>query len=436
MIFDNYELKDYIVKAIKDLGFKSFSEVQNEVFNKIKLNKNLLVRSKTGSGKTHAFLIPIFNTLEEQTKKVQAVIVSPTKELAMQTYKVAQHIASFYGETIDIRLYSGGSDRNRELERLNNSQPQIVIATPGKIKDLVVDENALKIYTASYYVVDEVDMALDSGYAEDLDMIGGILKDTKMMFFSATISEKMEPFIKKYLDTPEYINIENKSKLDIEHFWIPIKYKERLDVLLSVMKIINPYLAIIFANKKENVMELARNLRSNGYKVGEIHGDLSPRERKRFLQEANTLKYQYIVATDLAARGIDIDGVSHVINYEIPKDYEFYVHRSGRTGRMNYTGIVYSLYTDLDDVYLDNLSKKGITPIYKEIKNSEFVDYKGRNTRQSRIKPLNQIEKKARSLVKKPEKVTPGYKKKMQEKADSIASKMYSRENTKKKFYK
>lgn len=433
MIFDGFELKKYIVNAINDLGFKKFTEVQQSVFSSINSNKNLLVRSKTGSGKTHAFLIPIFNNLDESKKIIQAVIVTPTKELALQTYKVAQHIASFSGDSINIKMYSGGSDREREIETLKNNQPQIVIATPGKIKDLAVNSNALKIYTASYFVVDEVDMALDSGYAEELDDVASILKDSKMMFFSATISEKILPFVKKYLDSPEYIDVKNQDKLDIEHIWIPLKYRERNEMLLSLMEIINPYLCIIFSNKKENAINLARFLRENGYKVGEIHGDLSPRERKRFLTEANSLKYQYIVATDLAARGIDIDGVSHVINYEIPRDFEFYVHRSGRTGRMNYTGIVYSFYDDLDNVYLDNLSKKGIVPIYKIIKNGEIVDSKGRNARADRNRPLNEVERKARSFVKKPTKVTPGYKKKMRAEINEVAKKIYSSQGRKKK---
>lgn len=433
MMFGGFELKKYIINALSDLRFKDLTEVQKRVLEEFNSGKNLLVKSKTGSGKTHAFLIPIFNMLDESLKEIQAVIISPTKELAMQTYKVAQHIASFSGESINIKLYSGGTDREREIEGLKNTQPQIVIATPGKIHDLVVSSNALKIYKARVYVIDEMDMALDSGYADTLDSIGAILKDSKMMFFSATMNESILPFAKKYLNSPTFIDIKDDTKLNIKHIWIPLKHKERIDMLLTLMNTINPYLCIIFANKKETVVEIASNLRRNGYKVGEIHGDLQPRERKRFLTEINDLKYQYVVASDLAARGIDIDGVSHIINYEIPRDFEFYVHRSGRTGRMNYTGIVYSFYDELDDVYLDNLSKKGITPIYQTIKDGILVDYKGRDSRKNREKPINETYKKAMSHVKKPDKVTPGYKKKMRKKTEEIALKLYASENKKRK---
>ena len=181
MVFDGLELKDYIVRALKDLRFESFTEVQKAVFNKMKLEKNILAKSKTGSGKTHAFLIPIFQDLDEKQNKVQATIVAPTKELAMQIYKMAQHIASFCPDRIDIK----------EVSKLEGLQPQIVIGTPGKIKDLSITVNALKIYTSKYFIVDEVDMTFENGFQEDLDAITGVVCDARCMFFSATISEKI-----------------------------------------------------------------------------------------------------------------------------------------------------------------------------------------------------------------------------------------------------
>lgn len=433
MLFDGYELNDFIVRAIKDLGFKSFTDVQKGVFNALKGNKNILARSKTGSGKTHAFLIPIFNNLDPAKQECQAVIVSPTSELARQTYKVCQHMASFSPDTISVKLYVGGGDRVREIDALKKSQPHIIIATPGRLKDLVVEENVLKAYTANYFVIDEVDMALDSGYADDIDALSSILKDKKMMFFSATMAESIQPFIKKYLSNPEFIDIKDDSELNIKHIWIPLKYRDRFEMLESLMDIINPYLCIIFANKKETVLELCSKLRDKGLKVGEIHGDLTPRERKRVLSDAASLKYQYIVASDLAARGIDIDGVSHVINYEIPRDFEFYIHRSGRTGRMNYTGEVYSFYDDLDDEYLNNLNRKGVKPIYMVIKNGELQDYKGRDSREKRVKPISDELRRAKAVVKKPTKVTPGYKKKLREKQEQFAKQMKSGAKKKKR---
>ena len=435
MDFDGYKFKDYIVKALKDLKFESFTEVQKEVFNNIKSDKNILAKSKTGSGKTHAFLIPIFEALNENEQKVQATILAPTKELAFQIYKMAQHIASFSDKQISIKCYSGGSDRLKEIDKLENQQPQIVIGTPGKIKDLAIDSNALKIYTSSFYVVDEVDMSFENGFQEELDNISSVMKDAKYMFFSATMREDIVPFMKKYMENALLIDINNTNDQKISHIWIPLKYKERFDVLDSLLKTMQPYFCIIFANKKETVIELAANLAKEGYFVGAMHGDLTPRERKRVLTDCKNLKYQYLVATDLAARGIDIEGVTHIINYELPKDYEFYLHRSGRTGRMHKDGIVYSLYEDLDDEYLDYLAKKKIRPVYYEIKQGELVPFKGRNTRLDRKKPETDYEKEAKKYIPLSKDVKPGYKKKREAMVKELAARLKRNDGKKKRRY-
>ncbi|MDE7384542.1 MAG: DEAD/DEAH box helicase, partial [Anaeroplasmataceae bacterium] len=433
MSFDGYEFKNYILHALEDLKFESLTPVQKEVLNAIHMNKNILAKSKTGSGKTHAFLLPIFQSLNEDDHSVFATILSPTKELAMQTYKMAQHIASFSGKRIDIKLFSGGTDRLKEIEKLKNTTPQIVIGTPGKIKDLAITENVLKIYTSKFFIVDEMDMALDGGYEEDLDEISKILVNSKMMFFSATMEDRVLHFAKKYLSNPHMIDIKDTNDTQIEHIWIPLKHKNRLEMLMNLLNTIQPYLAIIFANTKEKVIEVGKELSSRGYFVGLMHGDLTPRERKRVLNDCKALKYQYLVATDLAARGLDIEGVSHIINYELPYNYEFYLHRSGRTGRMHRDGIVYSFYEDVDDTYLDNLAKKKISPKYYEYKNGEFIPYKGRATRAARVKPKTDYQKEAAKFVPKPKKVSPGYKKKMQAKIDDIASRLKKNDQKKKR---
>ena len=437
MKFDGYELKDYIVKAINDLNFKEFSNVQHKTFdNFISNTKNILVKSKTGSGKTHAFLIPIFNNLDENLKEVQATIIAPTKELALQIYKMAQHLASFSPNTINIKCYSGGNDRIKELEKINNNMPQIVIGTPGKIMDLAIKENILKIYTSKFLIIDEVDMSFDNGFMEELDSITAACQKARMMFFSATIKEAILPYLKKYMTNVEFIELADDNKLQIKHIWIPIKYRDKYDLLKDLLNTFQPYLCIIFLNKKESVIELAKKIADDGYFVGQIHGDITPRERKRIIQDANNLKYQFIIATDLAARGIDIPGVSHIINYDLPRDYEFYLHRSGRTGRMHNDGIVYSFYEDIDNDYLDNLNKKDITPEYYEIKNKELVPYKGRNTRQDRLKPKTDYQKEAAKYIPLTKK-KPGYKKKRQKQIDDLAMRLKAKDEKKpKRFYR
>lgn len=432
MLFDGYELKDYIVKALKDLNFESFTKIQHEVFDNINNNKNIIAKSKTGSGKTHSFLVPIFNDLDEDDYKIQAVIVAPTKELSFQIYKMAQHIASFSSKRIDIKNYSGGTDRLKEIDKLSNSQPQIVIGTLGKIKDLAIKENVLKIYTAKYFICDEADMTFDDTNIEDLDGIASVLNNAKYMFFSATFSEKILPTMKKYITNVEFLEIK-EEQTQIKHIWIPLKYKDRYEVLKDLLNTMQPYLCMIFCNKKENVIDLAAKLSNDGYFVGVMHGDLSQRERKRILKECNDLKYQFLVCTDIAARGIDISGVSHIINYELPRDFEFYLHRSGRTGRMFNDGIVYSFYEELDNQYLDNLNKKNIKPEYYEIKNKKLIPYKGRNTRENRVKPKTDYELQAKRFVPKSDKVKPGYKKKREEQIKKIAESLKKRDKKRKK---
>jgi ATP-dependent RNA helicase CshB len=425
MQFDNYELKKYIVSAVKDLGFKELSPIQKLVLDNIKQDKNIIAMSKTGSGKTHSFLLPIFNDLDESDKTTQAVIIAPTLELARQIYKMAAHIASFSPETIVVKAYYGGTDMKREIEKIKTNPPQIVIATPGKLVDLVIDENILKIHLAKYFVLDEADMIADS-FLEEVFKISEKFKEAKKMVFSATIRESLEILLKKFLSNTLTLQVEKKdvSTLKISHYLIPVKYRDKDSMLIDLTKAINPYLSIIFANKKEEAQRLYELLKSLNLNVIALHGDLNVRERKRIVNEINNLKYQYIVASDIVARGIDIEGVSHIINYSLPRDFEFYIHRSGRTGRMYMDGICYSFYEEENQEYLDNLEKRGITFEYLDIKDQELVPFKGRNSRANRVKPVSEEEKKAVTFIPKPKKVTPGYKKKMMEKKAEITKRL------------
>ena len=191
-----------------------------------------------------------------------------------------------------------------------------------------------------------------------------------------------------------------------------MKSKDRDTILLNLLKTINPYVAIIFCNKKETVEAVGTLVIEKGYKAVKIHGDISPRERKRVMERANRAEYQYIIASDIASRGIDIDGVSHVINYELPKDMEFYVHRSGRTGRASYEGMAISLYTVEDGDYLDFLENKGIKIVYKDVKNNELVEKRERKERDRRELIHGGFDKNKVNVKKKNKKVKPGYKKK------------------------
>ncbi|MCL2560048.1 MAG: DEAD/DEAH box helicase [Turicibacter sp.] len=417
------KVKPYIKAALEDLNFTELTQIQQEVIPLALKKIDIIGQSQTGSGKTHAFLIPIFESLNEAEQKVQVIITTPTRELAEQIYQVAQHIASFSEAPIAIARYMGGTDKERSLAKLK-TQPQIVIGTPGRIKDLAINERALLVHTAKTFVIDEADMTLEAGFLQDIDQIAGTMdKRLQMMVFSATIPVGLKPFLKKYMQAPQHIHISPRQQtaVKIEHILYPTKHRPRIEVLKKVLPALNPYLAVVFANTKKSAADISRELTAAGFKVGEIHGDLDPRKRRQMMNRIRNLEFQYIVATDIAARGIDIEGISHVINFELPADLEFYIHRTGRTARGAFDGVAITLFDTGEEEALLQLEARGISFAYKELDNSgELVDTNTRNRRVSRVKQENEIDKIAKAKVRKPKKVSPGYKKKMKFQMDTI----------------
>lgn len=415
MKFKEYNFKSYIQDALKRLSFDEPTLVQEKVIPEALKKNSLVVESATGSGKTHAFLLPIFQNLDENNKNVQAVILSPTRELATQLFNVAKEIVE--GTEVDVRLFIGGQNRETEIKRLSTSQPQVVIGTLGRISDLAIKANVLKIYQANTLVVDEADMVFDEKDLVEVDKVISLIQDEpQFLVFSATMPKSLRIFVNKYLSGVDEIIIEEKSltKDAIEHVMIPCKARAKEDVLLELLETITPYMAIIFANTKEKVDHLSSFLASNNYKVAKIHGDLDERERKQILKRIHDLKYQYIVASDIAARGIDIEGISDVINFDLPKDTEFYIHRSGRTARYEATGRVFSLYTYDTENYVDELKKKGLNPIFMKIVDHELIQTKLPKSRNLTV--VQEAEAALHQKYKLPKKVKPGYKKKRMEK--------------------
>lgn len=423
MEFKDLNLKPFILETLKEINFIHPTPIQESVYASLKKQKNIIASSATGSGKTHAFLIPILNKIDLSGNFVQAVILSPTRELASQIYINTLKFTEKVG--IDVKLFVGGSSRETEIKKLGNNQPQVVIGTIGRIYDLAVKENVLKIYTASDFVIDEADMIFDEKSLIEVDKLLSVLTlDPRFWIFSATLSVEVKKFIHKYLgDTEEVIIPEsNLTKKNIEHLFIPCKAKAKEDILKQIMEVINPYLAIIFTNSKEDAVELSKHLAGIGIKVGLIHGDLDSRDRKQTLKRIHDGKYQYVVATDIASRGIDIEGVSHVINFDLPKDVEFYIHRAGRTARFEQTGYAITLYSYDDETYVNYLKQKGLIINYYKIVNKEFVPtkiefIKKRNSKQEQIEAIHK-------KYPKPTKIKPGYKKKRMEKINKEIKQM------------
>lgn len=433
------ERSELLMEYLELYGFKSLTEVQEKVLNSSKEKRNIVVQSVTGTGKTHAFLFPIFLSIDKKIKDLQVVISSPTRELSRQIFDMAKKLAE--KEEIDVRLYVGGDSIEKAKTKLEKSNPQIAIGTPGRLKQLSLDLNLLNIYKANTFIIDEADMTLDQGFIPILDEILSTVKEeTRIEVYSATIPIAIEPFLKKYLKNPLFIEINKKdlTPLNISHYFIKTKYRDKVALLKELMDSINPYLSIIYCNKKETVLSLYNSFKDDK-RVTYLFGDMEPSKRKKTMKDIRDLRYTYIISTDLTSRGLDIEGISHIINYELPKDTEFYVHRTGRTGRMFSDGTSISFYDLDDDSYLDKLESKGLKTEYVEIRDNQIVESKVRNARSRKDFYKSKInieaEKELRHKRTISKKVKPNYKKNFNKKVQEEKKKIIERNiiNQKKK---
>ena len=281
----------------------------------------------------------------------------------------------------------------------------------------LMKSQALDVHNASVLVVDEADMTLDLGFLKETDAIASAMpKELQMMVFSATIPDKLKPFLRKYMTDPIVEVVENKNVISptIDNWLISTKGRDRNQLIYQLLTMGQPYLALVFANTKERVDDLTRYLRSQGLRVAKIHGGIPPRERKRTMREIQNMEYQFVVATDLAARGIDIEGVSQVINDDIPEDLEFFIHRVGRTGRNGMEGTAITLYAPSEDKMIAELENLGISFEEKKLSNGELVASYDRNRRFKRRTRSNKLDPKIVGMVKKEKKKRkPGYKNKI-----------------------
>jgi len=423
MKFSDYNLKPFLNEGLKSINFISPTKIQELVLPRAIKKESIIVQSATGSGKTHSFLIPILQNLNIEKEEVQAVIISPTRELASQLYEVLLKLTKYSSTPINVARAIGGVDREQEIKRFEKSQPHIVIGTIGRLNDLVVDSNVLKIHNAKTVIIDEADMIFEEKELEEVDKIMGVVQgNPQFLVFSATIPQGLKTFLKKYLRGIDVISLEEKTLThkNITHIMVPCKAKDRKDVLLQLMDYINPYLGIIFCNTKETVDELSLFLAEQGLKIGKLHGDLDDRNRKQILKRIANLEFKYIVASDIAARGIDIEGVSHVINYDLPKEIEFYIHRTGRTARFDKTGEAYSLYAYGDDAYVKKLQAKGLEVTFMKLSNGTLSPASAPKRPATKAKTY---EEELHQKIRLPKKVKPGYKKKRKEEIKKLVSK-------------
>ncbi len=443
MKFKSFNIKTHLINALADMNYIDCTIVQEKVIPLALKRKNLLVQSATGTGKTHSFLIPVINNLSINKKSVQVLIISPTRELAKQTFDFANEFVK-YIPNLEIRLLIGGKDRKKD-ESLANNQPHILIGTPGRLHDVLKIQNLVKLGDIDTIVLDEADMMMDMGYFQDIhEMIKDLKNDAHIMVFSATYPKKLECDLKRYITDEEIIKIGNgNASHTIKHIAIDRKHVPLNEATYDFIKHFNPYFILIFCSKKSDVIALYNFLNEKNIKVGIIHGDLQTRERKNMMKLIRENHFPVVVCSDMASRGIDLQDVTCVLNYDIPNNIEFYFHRAGRTGRLNKTGECYSFYNVDDIQQIEKLEKLGVCFSWMTLKNHVF-DITSKAIK-SKKRPKTEEQKKLDKEIKiatskvKTKKIKPNYKKKVRlaaEKVKKTFRRQKIKENIKKQLMK
>lgn len=414
-----HNFSEKVLEFLKINKFTQLTPIQDKVIDFILDKQDIIAVSDTGTGKTHAFLIPILETVDSSEDRVQAIITAPTRELAMQLYDFAR-VMNKVDKDLNIELVTGGMDREKMATKLSKN-PHIIIGTPGRIKDMFVDQGILRVDQADFIVIDEADMTFEFGFLDDVDnIVSRMKKDVQMAVFSATIPKDVNRFLDKYMTNPKTIRIKSTSDFspNIDHVLINSKHKKYEETLGELLKTINPYVCLIFANTRNHASETAAYLRGQGYKILEIHGGLTSRERTRAHRDLQSHDFTYIVASDIAARGLDIEGITHVISLGLPSDLNFYIHRSGRTGRTKRHGTSYIVYNKQDLNSIHELKNQGLNFSFAQVRGDQLIPAKSIFT----VRKANYTEdiEIAKILHRKNVKVKPGYKKKRKQEIDRI----------------
>jgi ATP-dependent RNA helicase DeaD len=357
MQFSEFNLSVQTLKAIAEMGFEEATPIQTEAIPAIMQGKDIIGQAQTGSGKTCAFAIPAIEMLNKEDNAVQVLVLCPTRELVIQSAEEFKSVAKYH-EGIRILPIYGGQPIDRQILALKK-RPQIIIGTPGRIMDHM-RRATLKFANISLLVLDEADEMLSMGFQEDLDII---LKKTpeekQTVLFSATMSESILAITKNYQKNPEHIKLMHRELTvpTTEQYYIEVREPSRLDVLSRIIDGNSFVLSLVFCNTKKRVDEIVFGLQARGYSADALHGDMRQNERDSVMQRFRNGDIGILVATDVAARGIDVENIEAVINYDVPEDVEYYVHRIGRTGRAGKTGKAYTFISGREFYKLKDIQR-------------------------------------------------------------------------------
>ena len=338
MSFSELRCPQVLVDALVRQGIREATPVQEQAIPAVRSGRDAIVQAQTGTGKTLAFLLPIVERIKGNAAVAQALVVSPTRELAMQTARVAKMLADAAG--IRTTLIYGGQDIERQKDKLRQ-KPQLIIATPGRLLDHL-RRHSVELSQVNKVVLDEADELMRLGFVEDVEtMLEALAGDHQLMLFSATMPERIRALTRRYMKEPREITVQpERVTLDnIEQVIVDTREETKIDKLCELLNKYQPYLAMVFCHTKQKVAHVTLELSRRGYLVDELHGDLTQTQRNLVMRRFREAKLQILVVTDIAARGLDIEGVTHVFNYDLPQNTEWYIHRIGRTGRAGAKGL-------------------------------------------------------------------------------------------------
>ncbi|HDR7913234.1 TPA: ATP-dependent RNA helicase DbpA [Bacillus wiedmannii] len=394
--FSNYALSEEVRRALTGLGYEHPTEVQGEVIPVALQKKDLVVKSQTGSGKTASFGIPLCEMIEWEENKPQALVLTPTRELAVQVKEDITNIGRF--KRIKAAAIYGKSPFARQKLELKQ-KTHIVVGTPGRVLDHI-EKGTLSLDRLKYLVIDEADEMLNMGFIDQVEAIIDELPTKRMtMLFSATLPGDVEKLSRTYMNAPTHIEIKAAGITTdkIEHTLFEVREEEKLSLLKDVTMIENPDSCIIFCRTQENVDHVYRQLKRVNYPCDKIHGGMVQEDRFEVMDDFRKGKFRYLVATDVAARGIDIDNITHVINYDIPLEKESYVHRTGRTGRAGNNGKAITFITPYENRFLEEIEEYIGFEIPKELAPSKEEVIKGKAVFEEKIyaKPIIKKDKNA-----------------------------------------
>lgn len=364
--FEDLGLCPEIMKAVKNMGFEEASPIQAKAIPAMLEGKDIIGQAQTGTGKTAAFGIPLLEKIDPKNKKLQAIVLCPTRELAIQVAEEIRNLAK-YMHAIKVLPIYGGQEIVKQIRSLK-SGTQLIIGTPGRVMDHM-RRKTVKMENVHTVVLDEADEMLNMGFREDIETIlEGVPEERQTVLFSATMPKPILDITKRFQKNAELIKVTKKELTvpNIEQFYYEVKPKNKEEVLSRLLDIYNPKLSVIFCNTKKQVDLLVNGLLGRGYFAAGLHGDMKQAQRDRVMDGFRKGKTEILVATDVAARGIDVEEVEAVFNYDLPQDDEYYVHRIGRTGRAGRVGRSFSFVTGKEVYKLKEIQRYCKTKIYAQ----------------------------------------------------------------------